>query len=190
MESKVLKKKLVLKKQIRIIISKTLITVIIFLIGMILVKNNSQYKNIIRETVYEKSLKFTKAKQLYQKYFGSVFSIDNLVYEETPVFSEKINYTKQNTYKDGVALTVSKGYMVPCLESGIVVYIGNKEEYGQTIIIEQINGIDVFYSNITTDNIKLYDYIEKGKYIGQTQTDKLYLVFKKNGEVLNYKEYL
>lgn len=190
MENKVLKKRLILKKQIKIIISKLLITTIFFLIGMILVKNNVQYKNIIRETIYEKSLKFTKAKQLYQKYFGSVFSINNLVYEESPVFNEKINYTKQNTYKDGVALTVPKGYMVPCLESGIVVYIGDKEDYGQTIIIEQINGIDVFYSNITTENIKLYDYIEKGKYLGQTQTDKLYLVFQKNGEVLNYKEYL
>ena len=75
--------------------------------------------------------------------------------------------------------------MVPCLESGIVVYIGNKDDYGQTVIIEQENGIDVFYSNISNDNIKLYDYIEKGEYVGQTKTNKLYLVFQKNGTVLD-----
>lgn len=43
---------------------------------------------------------------------------------------------------------VSNNYLVPTLESGIVVFMGEKEGYGKTIIIEQINGIDVWYSNI------------------------------------------
>lgn len=190
MQNKVLKKRLILKKQIRQALTKTLLTIIVLLIGMITIKDNPKTKILIQENIYEKSLKFTKAKQLYQKYFGSILSIDKLVYEESPVFNENMTYTEKNTYKDGVALTVAKGYMVPTLESGIVVYVGEKEGYGHTIIIEQINGIDVFYSNIITENIKLYDYIEKGDYIGQVKTDKLYLVFQKNGKVLDYKEYL
>ena len=80
--------------------------------------------------------------------------------------------------------------MVPCLNNGIVVYIGEKEEYGQTIIVEQANGIDVFYANITADGIKLYDYVEKGEYLGQTKSDKLYLIFQKNGRILNYQDYI
>lgn len=190
MTNKALKKKLVLKKQVKNILQRVLLTVIIFLIGMICVKLNPENKILIQKNVYEKSLKFTKTKQLYKKYFGDLFSIDKLIYEEKPVFNEKIAYKEKNTYKDGVALTVAQNYMVPSLESGIVVYIGDKEDYGQTIIIEQVNGIDVFYSNITTDNIKLYDYIEKGEYIGQVKTDKLYLVFQKNGTVIDYKEYI
>lgn len=190
MQQKVLKKKLVLKKQIKQLLSKVLLTIIIFLVGMIIVKDNPKTKIFIQENIYEKSFKFTKIKNLYQKYFGNIFSIENLIYEELPVFSEQMTYTSKNTYKDGVALTVQSGYMVPSLEKGIVVYIGEKEEYGQTIIIEQTNGIDVFYSNITTEDIKLYDYIEKGEYIGQTKTDKLYLVFQKNGTILDYKDYI
>lgn len=190
MSNKVLKKKLVLKKTIKNTITKTLITIIIFLIGMILVKQNPKNKILIQENIYENSLKFTKAKQLYEKYFGSIFSIDNLIYEDVPVFNEQITYTEKHAYKDGVALTVQSKYMVPSLESGIVVYIGEKENYGQTIIIEQTNGIDVFYSNITTTNINLYDYIEKGDYVGETLSDKLYLVFQKNGVVLNYNDYI
>ena len=54
--------------------------------------------------------------------------------------------------------------MVPILESGIVLYIGEKENYGQTIIIEQIDGVEVYYSNINS-NVKLYDYIEKGNLL-------------------------
>ncbi len=186
----VLKKKLVLKKKIKQLLTQILLTIIIFLVGMIFIKDNPTNKQVLEEGIYEKSLKFTKVRQLYDKYFGKLFSIDKLVYEDHPVFNESITYTATNAYKDGVALTVYKNYMVPNLESGIVVFIGEKEGYGETIIIEQTDGIDVFYSNITTANIKLYDYIEKGEYLGQTKTDKLYLTFQRNGTILNYKDYL
>lgn len=190
MENKSLKKKIILKKKVKKTISNILITIIIFLLGMITVKINPMFKNTINEKIYEKSLKFTKVKQIYKKYFGNILSLDNIIYEETPVFNEKITYSKSNKYKDGVELTVGANYMVPCIGTGIVIYIGNKEEYGKTIIVEQTDGVDVFYSNITTDNIKLYDYIEKGEYIGQTINDKLYLTFQKSGETLNYKDYI
>ena len=190
MPNKVLKKKLILKKQIKQVINRVLLTIIIFLLGMIITKSNPKTKIFIKENIYETSLKFTKINEIYKKYFGKLLSINSLVYEERPVFNETITFTEKNTYKDGVELTVSTNYMVPCLETGIVVYIGDKEEYGQTIIIEQVNGIDVFYSNITTENIKLYDYIEKGEYVGQTKTNKLYLVFQKDGKILDYKDYV
>ncbi len=190
MPNKVLKKKLTLKNSIKTLLSKILLTTLIFLIGMILVKQNPKNKVFIQENIYEKSLKFTKIKELYNKYFGSVLSLDKLLYEDTPVFNEKINYKEKHAYKDGIALTVGNKYMVPALESGIVIYIGEKEGYGQTVILEQTNGIDVFYSNIETSNIKLYDYIEKGNYLGEVKSNKLYLVFQKDGQVLNYKDYI
>ena len=80
--------------------------------------------------------------------------------------------------------------MIPTLESGVIVFIGEKEEYGKTIIIEQINGIEVFYANIEPINLKLYDYIEKGSLLGEAKNNKLYLVFSKDGKYLNYKDYI
>ena len=80
--------------------------------------------------------------------------------------------------------------MIPALESGVVVFLGEKEEYGTTIIIEQINGVEVFYSNVDALNLKLYDYVEKGKLIGEVKDNKLYLVFSKDGKYLNYKDYI
>ena len=184
------KKKLVLRREVKIFINKTLLTILIFLIGMILVKKDSKYKNIIITNVYEKSFKFTKIKNLYEKYFGNILSVDKILAEEKSVFSEKLNYKKENTYKDGVALTVDDNYMVPVLESGIVVYIGDKEEYGSTIIVEQVNGISTYYSNINPSNIKLYDYVEKGKLLGEVKTNKLYLLFEKDGKFIDYKKYI
>lgn len=190
METKKIKKRLVLKQKFKQLLTKVLLTIIIFLIGMIIIKEKPETQRYIQKNIYEKNLKFTKTKEIYNKYFGHIFSIEKILHEETPVFNEKITYTAKSTYKDGVELTVNENYMVPAIESGIVVYIGNKEEYGETLIIEQTNGVDVFYSNISTDNIKLYDYIEKGSYVGEAKNKKIYLVFQKDGVVLNYKDYL
>ena len=38
--------------------------------------------------------------------------------------------------------------------------------------------------------VNLWDYIEKGTLLGETKDNKLYLVFSKNGEYLNYKDYI
>ena len=46
------KKKLVLKESVKVFINKVLITILIFLVGMILVKDNSKYKNMIINNVY------------------------------------------------------------------------------------------------------------------------------------------
>lgn len=187
---KTVKKKLVLKKNVRNFITRALITVIIFLIGMILVKGDSSIKNGILKQVYDTNFKFTKIKSVYEKYFGNILSVDKLAIDEKQVFQESLSYQKANSYLDGVKLKVSENYMVPVLESGIVIFMGEKDGYGNTVVIEQVDGIDVYYSNISTDGIELYDYVEKGKLLGEAQDRKLYLVFQKDGSYLNYKEYI
>lgn len=187
---KTVKKKLVLKKGIRSFINRLLIVTIIFLSCLILIKSNNSFKNILIKYVYEDSFKFTKLKAIYEKYFGKILSIDKVAPKEEAVFNEKLEYTKANVYNDGAVLTVSDNYMVPTLESGIVVFIGEKEGYGSTVIIEQVDGIDVWYSNIKANNIKMYDYIEKGSLIGEVKGKKLYMVFQKDGAFLDYKKYI
>ncbi len=187
---KTVKKKLVLKKGIRSFVNRLLIVIIIFLSCLILIKSNNSFKNNLIKYVYEDSFKFTKLKAIYEKYFGKILSIDKVAPKEEAVFNEKLEYSKANVYNDGAVLTVSDNYMVPTLESGIVVFIGEKEGYGSTVIIEQVDGIDVWYSNIKANNIKMYDYIEKGSLIGEVKGKKLYMVFQKDGAFLDYKKYI
>ena len=84
MERKI-EEKLVLKRQVKIFLSKVLCAIIIFLIGLILVKQNIKVKEFIEEEVYTKSFKFTKARNIYDKYFGKVLSLDKVVKEESSV---------------------------------------------------------------------------------------------------------
>ena len=88
-----------------------------------------------------------------------------------------------------VCLNVDYQYLVPSLDNGIVIFVGTKEDYGNTVIIQQENGIDVWYSNLEEVNIKLYDYIKKGSLIGMAD-QKLYLVFVKDGEIIDYHKYI
>ena len=187
---KVIKKKLVLKKSIRSFISRVLVTIAIFLFGMILVKSDVSFKNKILDNVYNKQFKFVQLGEIYQKYFGNILSIDKVLVDEKPVSQEKLSYLKSSKYKDGVKLTVDENYMVPILESGIVIFLGEKEGYGNTVVVEQVDGIDVYYSNVSVSNIKLYDYVEKGELLGEAQDKKLYLLFQKDGKFLDYKEYI
>lgn len=177
----------ILKSKLRSLINRVLVSAIIFLIGLITIKANPNYLKKINKYLYEESIHFSGFKKIYNKFFGKYIGEKE---EVKPVFTEKIAYKKDSVYKDGVKLEVSDGYLIPAIEGGIVVYIGEKEGYGNTVIIEQINGISTWYSNVDAKNIKLYDYIKKGDLIGEAKNKKLYLLFEKKGKFLDYKKYI
>lgn len=182
-----MRERLVLKKSIRNVLNKLLVSIIIFFIGMILVKQNPSIKTPLQVNLFEKSFKFQRIKSFYEKYFGNILSVEKISKEES-VFNEKIAYNKLDKYKDGVKLEVTNNYMVPIIESGVIVFIGEKEEYGNSIIISQIDGKETLYGNVNINKYKLYDYVEKGELLGEVNGNNLYLKFEKEGQVLDYKE--
>ncbi len=167
-------------------ITKILITIIITLVILILMKSNSGFKNSFYEKVYNTSFSFAKVNKLYEKYVGS-FPVLDKYNEAQPVFKETLTYKNKSKYKDGVKLEVESNYLVPISESGVVVFVGEKDGYGKSVIIQRIDGIDELYGNIDTVNVELYDYVKKGTLLGNCN-DYLYLVYKKDGKVLNYEE--
>ena len=177
-------------KYLRSLIFRSMTVIVLFLILAILSKSNPQYKDTIINNIYEKNISFAKIKNLYTKYLGGIVPLDKKVEQELQVFNESLEYNTENIYHDGVKLNVSKNYLVPILEEGMVVYIGEKENYGNVVIIEGIDGINIWYGNMNTTTVKLYDYVEKNAYLGTTKDDILYLVYQKDGKFLDYKEYL
>jgi len=170
-------------------ITKVLICLILFVSFLIVIKVNPNLKEGIYKVIYEDHFSFSYVNNLYKKYFGNVLPFENIAPTEE-VFNEKITYNEVSLYKDGAQLDVASNYLVPVIESGIVVFIGEKENYGNTVIVQQINGVDVWYGNVEITDIKIYDYIEKGTLLGEVTGNKLYLVFQKEGKYLDYKEYL
>lgn len=174
----------------RNLISKVLLSLILFILFLIGNKVNIDFKKNVFDIVYDKSFSFATVSNWYKSKFGDVFPFENFLPKEVEVFSEKLAYNSVNVYKDGVALNVSSYYLVPLLENGVVIYIGEKEGYGKTLIVQQENGIDVWYSNINFSDISMYDFLEKGRFIGEANGDTIYLLFQKDGKFLDYKDYI
>ena len=167
------------------LVKRTMICFVFVLLVLAISLMSETGRSYIKKYLLETNFEFSKINTLYNKYIGK------LTDENTEVVSgnQLLEYTSKEKYNDGVKLTVSENYNVNLLESGIVVYIGEKEGYGNTIIVQQSNGIDAWYGNIENVDVKIYDYIEKGTIIGNANKT-LYLLFQKNGEILNYEDYI
>lgn len=176
-----------LKPSIIKYIYKTMIVIIITLIVLILMKYSNNFKTKFYQYVYDTSFKFNDVLKIYNKYFGSVVNQKRENIQQ--VSSNRLNYNSIIKYKDGVKLSVGSDYAIPAIESGIVVYQGIKKDYGKVIIVQQINGIDVWYGNIKDSGVKMYDYVTKGSILGNCD-EYLYLLFKKDGKILNYEKYI
>lgn len=175
---------------IKSFISKILIASILFILFLIGNKSSDKFSSLIFNNVYKSSFSFAAFNSWYSEKFGTLFPIDSLFEDTQTVFNEKLIYDSANLYKEGVALKVSSNYLVPVLSNGIVVFIGNNEEYGNTLIVQQDDGINVWYSNINVSDLSMYDYVDKGAFLGAVNGDTLYLVFEKDGEFLDYKKYI
>lgn len=172
------------------IFSKFLVCVVLVLVGLILLKSNPSLRNTVYKKVFQNNIGFAKINDLYEKYFGSSLPLKGNDSNLSLVSSNKLEYSDLEKYKDGVKLTVSKGYAVPVIRSGIVVFEGEKEGYGNTIIIEDSDGIEVWYIGLKEIKTEMYDYLKKGSIIGETSKEELILVFTKEGKNLDYNKYI
>ena len=177
-------------KYLRSLIMRSMSVIVIFLVLAILSKANSNYKDLIVNNIYEKNITFAKIKKLYNKYLGGIVPLDRNIEKEMTVFNEELEYNNESIYHDGVQLEVDNNYLVPIINEGMVIYIGEKENYGNVVIIEDVDGVDTWYGNMEKITVKLYDYVNAGTYLGTTKNNILYLAYQKDGEFLDYKEYL
>lgn len=171
-----------LKKTIRKKLKQLLLTILLVLITLISIKKNPSLKEQIKENIYMKDNISLKAKQIYQKYFSS--KEENKEVTE-PVHKEILPFKSITSDKEGVKLTFSSIYPTPVLESGVLVYLDEDK-----VVLEQIDGIRATYQNVNIKDYKLYDYIEKGDILGETKTKELILSFQKEGEIVDYKNYI
>lgn len=168
------------------IITKFLLATIFFLVSIIYTNMSDSNLLLYKEYVLTESMPFTKIKGWYEDLFGEVLPKDD---NNKMVMNGHLVYKSIDKYMDGEVLTLSNNTLINNLTNGIVVFIGEKDNYGNTIIIQGADGADVWYGNITNVSVKLYDYVEKDKLIGETKDDKLYLVIKKDNEYIKYEDY-
>ena len=176
------------KKNIMKFVNKTLTAIFLGLVFLIVMEYSPKFKSFMQEDVLDKNFSFGFIGKLYNKYFGEILpeTNDNVV----KVFNEKLTYEKQEKYQDGYKLTVKNNYLVPVIKSGVVVFIGEKEEYGNVITIECEDNTVITYGNIKNIDLKLYNYVNNGEFLGEAGGDYIYIIIQKNGEYQDIETYL
>ena len=176
------------KKYFTNLIVRVLIVSILFLSLSIVCRSDASLKAKVYDYMSKENISFTKIKNIYNKYLGGILPIKKEA-DTKQVFNETLKYDSVSLYHDGVKLSVSDNYLVPSLKEGMVVFIGKKDNYGNTIIIEDLDGVNIWHGNIENTSLKLYDYVEAGTLLGEANKD-LYMVFSKDDNYLDYEDYL
>ena len=175
-------------KKISRIFSKILLSIILILISCIYIHLDKENLNKFKKYLFEDNLTFAKINEGYHKLFGSLFpSVTNN--EDTILASNNVSLNEIEEYNDGYKIMTNKNTPISVITSGIVVFLDEKEGYGKTAIIQGIDGYDIWYGNITDSSVKLYDYVEKGSILANSNDDFYYNVFYKDGNKVSYEEY-
>lgn len=174
-------------KYISSLFTRTLLSVILILLCAIYINLSDSNLLNFKNKFFNETLAFTKINNLYAKYFGDI--IPEKVNKTTPVFESGNSYTSINELDNSYELTLSSN-VFNYLESGVVVFIGEKENLGQTVIVQGIDGVDIWYSNLENINVTMYDYVEKDAIVGETKDNKIILTFIENGNYIDYEKYL
>lgn len=176
-------------KYISFLFTRTLLAIIVILVSAIYVNMNDKNLKNYKEKLFEKSLSFNKISKSYNKVFGKVLPLEIEKGTTKTVFNDGLSYSKIDKYENGFKLDMTSN-AVTSLYDGIVVFIGNKDNYKNTVIVQGSDGVDIWYGNVSNVSVTLYDYITKDTIIGEVADNTLYLVFNKENEYLGYEEYL
>lgn len=177
-------------------VNKFLISIIIVLSSLILTNFNSKIKSFYQDYLLEHNLPFYNINEIYQKYIGHLDKdndnkTDNQDKETIDVANtnDLSNYP-QEQQQNQTAINVGLDYPVTLLNSGIIVYIGNKDDLKNTIIVQGNDGVDIWYSNVSNTDYSLYDYVKKGQILGATSSENLLITIVKDGNYLKFNEYI
>lgn len=168
-------------------ITKILLSIILCFSSLIYIKKDEMNFKKYKSYVFEKTFSFGKVNKLLNKYLDKNMLSLKQEGESALVFGEIEEMPKQ-IYENGVKFKYSQNNPVKTLESGIVVYIGEKENLGNTLIVQGVDGYDIWYSNIDNVSAKIYDYLEKDTLVGDT--DELIITISKDGKYLDYEKYI
>lgn len=68
----------------------------------------------------------------------------------------------------GVIIETDPAAMIDCIKDGFVVYIGERDHLGKTVIVQHHDGSESWYGHLHEVDVALYDYIKSGDPIGKS----------------------
>lgn len=73
-----------------------------------------------------------------------------------------------NSQTNGITVATSPNSAVEAVKDGLVVFVGQKNKIGKTVIIQHQNSDESWYGELNQVDVKVYDFVKQGQKIGTT----------------------
>jgi len=164
-----------------IFLFKFLASACLVLVVAILFKNPSPHFTEARHFVngyMEKEFQFAAVSSWYEKAFGkplSILPLDDKKQGETITSDYAVpasGHVLQSFKKTGHGIIVETGSksVVEAMSEGFVSFIGQKQGFGKTVVIQHADGTEAWYGNLDKVDVNLYDFVDKKKKVGSVSS--------------------
>ncbi|WP_455661930.1 peptidoglycan DD-metalloendopeptidase family protein [Pradoshia sp.] len=126
--------------------------------------------------VYEQEFQFASVVDWFDETIGQPFAFlpekqmkgngDDFSMPASGIIMESFKSNGQGVIVKTAAATVGT------VKEGVVIYAGEKEEYGKTVIIQHADKSESWYGNLESIDVSLYEQVKKGAKLGQVQASE------------------
>lgn len=160
---------------------KILASACLVLIVAILFRSPSEkaetFQTYVKHTM-EQEFQFAAVSDWYQEQFGKPLALlpaKNTGEEDTQEIAEENEYALPASGRiledfgdNGQRITIEtgKGAGVEAMNEGLVHFVGMKDGFGKTVIVQHADKSETWYGNLDGIDVNLYEYISKGTKVG------------------------
>ncbi len=84
--------------------------------------------------------------------------------EAIPVSGKLLETFKENG--KGIMVETTTGVSVKTIAAGVVIFAGDDDKTGKTVIVQQTNKMNVWYGHLSDIDVTLYQHVDQGTGIG------------------------
>lgn len=131
---------------------------------------------------------FLTFKQTYESVFGS--AVPFLLHDDGN-YTDVIQVAEESSFLTGAIVErTTQGWWVQVAnqtavknpDNGFVLFCGNQDPYGKTIIIQLENNREMWIGHIEKCDVPMYSFIQKGEHIGKSKDNLLFIALKHEGQ--------
>jgi stage IV sporulation protein FA len=134
-------------------------------------------QNYVKHTM-EQEFQFAAVSNWYEDKFGKPLALlpaKNTAEPDNQELSDETEYALPASGKiledfgdngQRIMIETGKGAGVEAMDEGLVHFVGMKDGFGKTVIIQHADKSETWYGNLDGIDVKLYEYISKGTKVG------------------------
>jgi len=157
---------------------RLLLSAITVLCLAIVLKSNSPMSGKVHSVIqklFSQEFQFASATKWYEDHFGSPLTFFqknkiNIAHNSNQNLAVPASGKVLQNFKidgKGVIIQTNQNQKVEAMKEGVVLFVGNKDSLGKTVIIQHADGSESWYGKLNETNVSVSDRVESKQVIGR-----------------------